>query len=459
MKPPALRIGLYGLLVLAALALRLYHLGELKPPVFDEIFYPKFAYDYIQHKPFFDAQPPFSKYLLMLGMKAYHALPWVNEPPLGSLPFNEVNAVSYRWVSAVLGTLLVLVVARLVFALTRNHAMALVAGTLVALDGSMIVASRFGLNNVQILFFGFLALMFLASSLTGRFPRGYFLMGCVALGIVFNIKWNGLAFWLIAVAGLLAVLLLPLLPKIVTKTNTADHVLWQACKDLNARQGIGILSVLIAVPAIVYALLWIPDLRLNQAYGFVDMHKQIYGFHKGSVSAEAHPYCSRWYTWPLMKRPISYAFETRQVAGEGTYYRDVHSFGNPVLYWLGALAMIALIGWLGRDIWRLFLRAETDGHFFFRLSVVGGYLACWLPWMLIKRCTFFYHYQCAAVFSFIAVAYVLVHLWRLNRWTRYLCLALACMLIAAFVYWLPFQLGIELDQNSWQQRMWFRSWI
>jgi dolichyl-phosphate-mannose-protein mannosyltransferase len=459
MKPPALRIGLYALLVLAALALRLYHLGELKPPVFDEIFYPKFAYDYIQHKPFFDAQPPFSKYLLMLGMKAYHALPWVNEPPLGSLPFNEVNAVSYRWVSAVLGTLLVLVVARLVFVLTHSHAVALVAGTLVALDGSMIVASRFGLNNVQILFFGFLALMALASSLTGRFRRGNLLLGCVTLGIVFNIKWNGLAFWFIAVGGLLALLVLKLLPRFVTSAGTADRGLWQAFTDLKGRQKALILFLLLAVPAAVYAALWIPDLSLNKAYGFVDIHKQIYGFHKGSVAAEAHPYCSRWYTWPLMKRPISYAFETRQVAGEGTYYRDVHSFGNPPLYWLGALSMIALIAWLGRDLRRLFQHAETDGAFFFRVSMVGGYLACWLPWMFIKRCTFFYHYQCAAVFSFIAAAYVLVHLWQHNRWTRYLSLGLAGLLIIAFVYWLPLQLGIELDQGSWQQRMWFRSWI
>ena len=41
-----------------------------------------------------------------------------------------------------------------------------------------------------------------------------------------------------------------------------------------------ILFFLGIIPAIIYSLLWIPHLQLDTRYGFIEIHKQILGFHE-----------------------------------------------------------------------------------------------------------------------------------------------------------------------------------
>ena len=60
-----------------------------------------------------------------------------------------------------------------------------------------------------------------------------------------------------------------------------------------------------------YVAIFPPDIFLNSNYGFFEKHQQMLGFHQTMVTADEHPYCSKWYTWPFMIRPIGYFFESR----------------------------------------------------------------------------------------------------------------------------------------------------
>ncbi|KAB1987234.1 phospholipid carrier-dependent glycosyltransferase, partial [Haemophilus parainfluenzae] len=62
-----LGLGL-AILWLAALGLRCWGLGWFHTLIFDEVYYVKFAVDYLNGKPFFDAHPPLGKYLIALGI-------------------------------------------------------------------------------------------------------------------------------------------------------------------------------------------------------------------------------------------------------------------------------------------------------------------------------------------------------------------------------------------------------
>ncbi|WP_143873260.1 phospholipid carrier-dependent glycosyltransferase [Catenovulum sediminis] len=437
---------------MSALFLRFYQLGDINKPVFDEVYFPNFAYHYIQQESFFHSHPPLAKYVMMAGMHIYHMLPWVNEPTLGSVPFNELNPVSYRWVNALLGFLSCCLFALSAYRLKKSHLFSLLVFAFVSFDGALLVASRFGLSNVHILFWGALSLYL--TLLTLQKNNGYLplLLGC-SLAAVISVKWSGLSYWAITMAVLVIVVLLK---SIRFKFKRFTHNNWPTID----KKGLKILSAITLVPAILYYLIWIPDLQLNTKYDFTETHRQFFTYHKNRVSEDAHPYCSKWYSWPLMQRPISYHFEKIPATdNQPRCFKNVHSFGNPVLYWMASLAMLTMLIMTIKQIAYMVKNKTFNSNQFTLLFITGGYLASWLPWSLVSRCTFLYHYQSASVFSFIALAWLLTTLLQGSKTHKYAAYTCLFILTFAFVYWLPFQLGLPLSVDGFYQRMWFKSWI
>ncbi|MFT7559952.1 MAG: dolichyl-phosphate-mannose-protein mannosyltransferase [Flavobacteriales bacterium] len=453
---------LYWLILFFAFCLRFYNLGDVQQAVFDEVYFPKFAYGYIQEKPFFHTHPPFAKYLMMGGMKIYHALPWIHEPQLGSQAFEALNPVSYRWLNALVGSLLCSLIAGIMYLLTRSHRTALIAMGFVALDGTMIVASRYGLSNIHILFWGYLSLLFLVQALRCKLSWWYLVPLSVLLGLVVSVKWNGLSYWIICLVAISILLLLSSLTSLKTREGSHADFLIKSIRSSSKLKKFGLFPLLILVPAIIYSSLWVPDLRLNTRYDFREIHHQILTYHSSGVEADGHRYCSRWYSWPVMYKPISYHFEKIRKDGEtgkAQIFKDIHLFGNPFLYWVSIPIMLALISWFFMDVYRLFRERFLADDIFIKGFIFMGYGASYLPWSLVTRCTFLYHYQTAAVFSFLSTAYILSKLWSLNKVAKVGVAIVFAALIFSFVYWLPFQLGIEISRSGFYQRMWFGSWI
>ncbi len=64
------------------------------------------------------------------------------------------------------------------------------------------------------------------------------------------------------------------------------------------------------VPAAFYRLIWIPHLRFNTTTGFWALQKQILDYHERvGDGPKIHPYCSHWYTWLWMLRPVAYFYQ------------------------------------------------------------------------------------------------------------------------------------------------------
>ena len=441
-----------------ALFLRLYQLADIQQPVFDEVYFPQFAYQYIQQKPFFHSHPPLAKYTMQGAITLYHALPWVNESALGSVEFNQLNPLSYRWVNALLGFLAAILFSLSIWRLTNSHFVSCLLFAFVSLDGALIVASRFGLSNVHILFWGALSCYLAILSLQQKRWIYPVLLG-ISLGCVICVKWSGLSYWAISLTLVVLLLLLKLFRiEIEAKTKLIS---------LSNKRMTGVLLCLIVVPALVYSALWIPDLKLNTKYNFVETHQAFFNYHKNTVTQDAHPYCSKWYTWPLMQRPVSYYFEKLPAdSGKKECFKNVHLFANPILYWWSSLAILLVTAWSLLQIFSL-IKLKLIGQpcvitqpLFAAIFILCGYFACWLPWALVSRCTFLYHYQSASVFSFMALAVLLTKLYQID--SKYTKVAVAIILLSifvSFVYWLPIQLGIPLEKSAFYQRMWFSSWI
>jgi dolichyl-phosphate-mannose-protein mannosyltransferase len=487
-----------GIFVLS-LVLRFWGLERFNTFVFDEVYYAKFANNYLTQTKFFNAHPPLSQYLIAIGIAIGEKLPF-GQGVVNDLTGSVVKTWSYRWLNALTGSFIPLVVAGLALQLTQRTRFAILVAGLSALDGLFLVESRYALNNVYLVLFGLLGqicFLIAARAIAEREEqtfddyfvpsKSWFWMALSGffLGCSVSIKWNGLWF-VIAVAGLYALAWLFRVFNGETsqyKTGPDDLPI-----KITKISPIALLLGLAIVP-LTYYLLWIPHIAQNPEYQFLALQEQIYNYHKGSaVIGAVHPYCSTWQTWLTMLIPVAYFYKVgidptaplalnapnvTALPGASTY--AVHAMGNPFLWWMSTVAIIAvgiaLIFRLCDSLLRVFKslsdrqvsdsgsRSNSQGSFTL-IAIMVGYGANLIPWMGISRCAFLYHYMGSSIFSTLALAWwgdrILSREDRGDHPFVWFGVGLA---IVGFMWWMPVFLGLPLDTRAYQVRMWFPTWV
>lgn len=459
-------IGLVGVLALSVV-LRFWGLSHFNTLVFDEVYFAKFGYNYLTQTPFFDSHPPLGKYFIALGI-------WLQ----GFNPFG------YRWMNALTGSLIPLVIAGIAYQLSHRRSYALIAGLFAAADGLLLVESRYALINVYLLIFGLLGQWFflLALDTQGKQRWLWLTLAGISLGGTISVKWNGLGFLL----GIYLIWLCAWIVQLFSRSkgygfNLAPppQTLFQKLRQFSPAQ----LLYLPALAAGVYGLVWIPHRQLNPTPSFWELQKQMLTYH-GRIGSgpDVHPYCSSWYTWPWMVRPVDYFYQTALnptepvptmapplPVGTAKVIYDVHAIGNPALWWLSTAALIILfwmLAWqlgtwiITRTVSRPSQSVTRTANLEVPIYLLLNYAANFLPWASVSRCTFLYHYMPAFVFSLLAIA------WLVDRWLqsnqqslRALGLTAIFLILVSLVFWLPIYLGLPLSPEGFRLRMWFPSWI
>jgi dolichyl-phosphate-mannose--protein O-mannosyl transferase len=488
--PSCFLAGVLGLWFVS-LGLRFWGLERFNTLVFDEVYYVKFAHNYLTHTPFFDGHPPLSKYLIAIAIGIGNHLP-IGLDAVNTKAGAAYTTWSYRWLNALTGSLIPLVVTAIAYYLTRRYSYALLAGVLMGMDGLFLVESRYALNNVYLDILGLIGLLLLLLALDGLtfLERGLWLtLSGIFFGASAAIKWNGLWF-LLAAYGL---------------WGSAWIIRWFSRRRDAANDpatlpdaGISPLSRLTrlrwwqmglylgAVPVVCYWLIWIPHLRINPQETFWGLQRQMLDYHQHvGDGPQIHPYCSKWYSWVLMLRPVAYFYQvtnpgdplptgnSKLTAGPDRLIYDVHAIGNPFLWWLSTIAMgvaiVALVIYAIHWIRQLTNRAGevapvplalNPTELWLLLFLVIGYLANLLPWIRVSRCAFLYHYMGASLFATMALA------WLVDRWLhsrqphrRTAGIAVITLITLAFIFWMPIYLGLPLSPIAFQIRMWLPSWL
>jgi dolichyl-phosphate-mannose-protein mannosyltransferase len=177
-------------------------------------------------------------------------------------------------------------------------------------------------------------------------------------------------------------------------------------------------------------------------------------FTSSSGMTATHPNSSKWYTWPIMQRSVFYWQDN--ATSTDSQHSYIYLLGNPFIYWLGTISVIMLIL---VSIFKLIIRKklsidpETSKVMIF---ITIGYLANLLPFMLIGRVMFLYHYETALIFSIMAVAF-LVDIMVPKKKVIAIVLILAIAL-SAFIYWSPLTYGTPLTDLQMKSRMWLTTW-
>ncbi|TSC65135.1 MAG: dolichyl-phosphate-mannose-protein mannosyltransferase, partial [Candidatus Berkelbacteria bacterium Gr01-1014_85] len=111
--------------------------------VFDEVYFPKMASQYLAGESFFDIHPPLGKLLIALGIQSF------GDSYLG-----------WRVVPAIFGTILPVLAYRLTRVFSGSRLMGLILALFLLTDGLFVVYARLGLMDEIMITFGLLALIF-----------------------------------------------------------------------------------------------------------------------------------------------------------------------------------------------------------------------------------------------------------------------------------------------------------
>src|SRR5450432_4601776 len=181
--------------------------GGPKACVFDEVYYTHDAWSLFHHGvelnvtnngPGYIVHPPLGKWMIALGE-------WIARDP------NFTNTFGWRLMSAVVGTLAILIVARTARRMTRSNLLGCVAGLVFSLDGLEYVQSRVAMLDIFLMFWVVVALSCLIlyrdqvrrrlvdrldTTTYGKFGphvgMRWWLLACgVAVGAASASKWDG----------------------------------------------------------------------------------------------------------------------------------------------------------------------------------------------------------------------------------------------------------------------------
>lgn len=458
---------------LFSLILRFWNLSQFNKLVFDEVYYAKFSNNYLTGTHFFNAHPPLSQYIIAIGIWIGSHFP-ATPDTMNNLTGSLRSTFSYRWLNAFTGSFIPLLIGGIAYQLTYRRSYALIATFLTALDGLFLVESRYALNNIYLVILGLLGQLFFLLAL--RHQKSQFCLLTFAgifLGSSACIKWNGLGFLLGIYLVIIVAWTIKLFKIFLNDSATeADHNLFiypqislDNITEINLRKIIFNLGI---IPIVTYSLLWIPHLIMNPEYGFWRMQEEILSFHEriGSGS-KVHPYCSRWYSWLIMWRPIAYFYQkveqgnTIVAADQKSIVYDVHAMANPILLWFSTIAILLLFWLLIRQfLGKKQLNQLPSSQIWIFTYLICNYVANLLPWIKVSRCTFFYHYMESYVFAILALAWIISACLQSHISTyRYLGFSIIILIIAAFIFWLPIYLGLPLSPEGYRIRMLLASWV
>jgi dolichyl-phosphate-mannose--protein O-mannosyl transferase len=146
----------------------------------------------------------------------------------------------------------------------------------------------------------------------------------------------------------------------------------------------------------------------------------------------------------IMIRPIFYYSSSIS----NTLKQGISSFGNPLVWWLGIPAFIYIA-------YRFLFKKDRKAMF---LTV--GYLAELLPWVLVSRLTFIYHYFTSVPFVVLMNVYALSKVIEDNpKYKRYVCIYAVAIILVFFMFY-PVLSGQTVNESyvkTWLR--WVESWV
>ena len=443
---------------------------------FDEIYHARTAYEHATGQDAYEwTHPPLGKVIMSWFVQLF-----------GMTPFG------WRFAGALCGVLMLPAMYLIAKQLTKKRLMAFAAMVLMALDCMHFTQTRLAtIDSYPVLFIilsYFFMLRFIQRDIvTSPMKRllpdlalsGFF-MGCgVAskwIGIYAGIGLAVLYFWACARAlrvGMDSARMLRSGDEL-----TADEQDLLTKRDRPAMRRVICLCLwcllfFVAVPLAIYLGSYIVHYQAREVNGIVDWLRLVWqtqvnilNYHGTPGLGMDHAYYSPWYEWFTMQTPMYYA--SPSFTPDGWRYA-IYCFGNPVV-WYGGLAglMYVALRWVRNHLCSL-----PDGGTALRLRastwcvspafVLIGFAAQILPWVLVPRGTYIYHYFASVPFLILALVLGLNSLYsRRGKSGLVVTVLILAAALVMFVYLFPYASGV-LSPSWWMDSIrnypWTGGWL
>lgn len=394
------------ILLVLGFVTRFVFYGMPDSAIIDEINFGKYLSSYLTGEFYFDLHPPLARLLVAGFVALFDFQPIAWDTPW-DIQFDSRDYLLLRLLPSVFGVLLPILFYVLVRQLLGRKDLALLAGLLIIFDNALLVQSRFLFFDVMLLCFGLLSLSLLCL-FRAKQRLGWLFFCGMSAGAAMAVKWTALSFVLLPMLVLGWVWLMSWYDG---RWTALARGFWPLLGQLGL---IGAGAVLVYVVSFVihFSLLPYPgpgsaflsaqhqqELQANLKgveptlprlafwQKFKQQHHEMYSVNQ---RVSDHPFGSRWYQWPWGEKPVAYWLQ-----GE----RRIDLQVNRVIWMLGALSVLVMLGCV---LWNW--QAWRDPV---ALLIIAGYLANWLPFMMIDRVMFLYAYLSALLFSLLALIWVL----------------------------------------------------
>ena len=445
------------LVTLMAGLIRYVNLASPAQLIFDETYYAKDACFYLGGaaslcKTDYEityVHPPLAKWLIAIGIRLF-----------------GFDSFGWRIVSVIAGTITIALLYLLARKILRSTLGAVLASGLLAIDLLHFVQSRVAMLDVFVPLFGVAAFLFLAydrdrlierldhpppeeerkrSPLLALVDRPWRVAAGLAGGAATACKWSGLMV-------LAAVIVLSIAWEVGARRRIYDD--WGHAVTRTLVEEIPSIALwLVLVPLLLYMVTYVgrvegpffawPWTEGGWVNNWYHLQGTMYDFHH-KLSA-THSYQSPPWSWLLLKRPVSYYYETTP-AGEP---REIMATGSPFVWWSSILAVLYTgVTWVrNRDM------RDAAGLIF------AGFVLTYLTWVAIglippgRPAVFIFYLLPTVPFMYLAIAYVAVRIG--ESWEARAAVAIfAAGAVGLFLFYFPIATGQPLSQKSWDQRIW-----
>ena len=427
---------------------------------FDEIYHARTAYEHLHGMSTYEwTHPPLGKVLMMVGIQLF-----------GMTPFG------WRFMGALMGVLMLPVMYLLTDQLTHSRKLSFLAMFLLAVDSMHFTQTRIATIDSYAVFWIMLMYFFMIRYFQMNwtnwrdFGKSLVPLGLcgITMGVAWATKWIGLY----ASAGLAALFFWALFRRMrryFASRREKDRKWFAYMDDYPKYAAITILFCLIffvVIPVLIYYFSYYWHLRGEGLSSFGDMlslryvrkvielQQRIFKYHAG-LSGDTHYFRSPWYQWPVIWWPMWYYSGTAYLPTSGMI-SSISCMGNPAVWWFGLVALIYI---LIRAAWQRFGVEKYA-------IVLIGFASQFLPWVLVPRSTFIYHYFASVPFIILASVLMLDRLrpgsslfeqdqrpkWLFPAAAGVLC-GMALMLFIAFY---PLESGLPVARWYAQLLRWFK---
>ena len=430
------------------------HYSYMNSSYFDEVYFPRTVYEIINNKSIYEyTHPPLGKLIMSIPVAIW-----------GLSPF------TYRLIGNICGILMILVIYEIAVALFKKEKYGLFAAIIMALDGMHFTQTRIGTVDSYLVLFCLTSFLFFYKYLSLDKEKNYkqkiisLLISGTFWGMAISVKWT--AFFFGAGLGFMWVY------EFIFKKNL--HI------NGKFNPSIVLWSILgfVIIPSAIYVASYIPiinnpnstltyypsvkekqegknyfDFKIHDVPTFFIYQKAMYNYHselslrKSENQENAHPYSSKWYTWPIMKRPLwFYVSRFYNEDPSLSKYGTIACMGNPAIWWLGIGTTIITL------VYSLFKR-DREG-----LMIIVMICATWLTYAFVDREMFIYHYFITLPFVMLSIVFAISKLVEWKNAVKIIMPVLCVVFLGFFIYFYPVYSGIPVSHSYITKTQWLKDW-